>query len=397
MNPDPSKAFTKAATQTRDCQTQIIATLGPATNTYETIKALWEAGADTFRLNFSHGTQEDHAKSVAIIKQIEKDTGAVLGILADMQGPKLRIGAFADDKKIPLKEGMEIRFDLDPTPGDEKRVAFPHPDIIAALEPGAQFLMDDGNVGMTVSQKGEGYIVAKVQYGTELSSRKGVNVPDLSRPVEALTAKDKSDLEFALSLGVDWIAQSFVQTADDVRQAKALIGGRAKLIAKIEKPAAIQNFDDILKEVDAIMVARGDLGVEMPVYKVPVLQKMMIKKGRKAGKPVVVATQMLDSMRESPRPTRAEVADVAQAVLDGASGVMLSGETSIGKYPVKAVEMMDTICYEMEHSKIHSITMEVKNTKRHLGAAFEPRAKKPAANDAVPEAKPAKKRFGPGA
>lgn len=344
----------KARVQARNNATQIIATLGPATSTYETLKAIYEAGADTFRLNFSHGTQEEHAKSIALIRQLEKDIGAPIGILADMQGPKLRIGSFKDNMKVPLVPGQKIRFDLDSTPGDETRVAFPHPDVMAALEPGAKFLMDDGNVAMKIAAKGEGFVIAEVVYGAELSGKKGVNVPDLSRHVDALTAKDKSDLEFALSHGVDWIAQSFVQDASDIKEAKALIAGRAKLIAKMEKPAAVTNMKEIIAEVDAIMVARGDLGVEIPLTQVPGVQAALIEEAIRQGKPVVVATQMFDSMRENPRPTRAEVSDVNLAVLQGASGVMLSGETSIGKYPVKAVETMDETVSEAERGLHHS-------------------------------------------
>jgi pyruvate kinase len=372
----------------RDCQTQIIATLGPASSSYEALKALQAAGVGVFRLNFSHGTHEDHARSVALIRQLEAETGASLGIIADVQGPKLRIGAFAGDKKIALREGMEMRFDLDSAPGDETRVNFPHPDVLAALEPGAQFLMDDGNVGLTVTGKGEGYVTAKVRYGTELSGHKGVNVPDLARPVPALTPKDKDDIAFALTLGVDWIAQSFVQSAADVEEAKKLIDGKARIIAKIEKPAAVKNFDAILAASDAVMVARGDLGVELPVYKLPVIQKTLISKGRAAGKPIIVATQMLDSMRESPRPTRAEVADVAQAVLDGASAVMLSGETSVGKYPVEAAAMMDSICHEIEQSHLHSLTLINGGARSYLGAVFTPHAEKPAPAKKDPTAKP---------
>lgn len=348
------KDFANAARQARTNQTQIIATLGPASNNPETIRALFEAGVDTFRLNFSHGTHEDHAKSVAMIRALEKEAGVPIGVMADLQGPKLRIGAFQDDAKIALHPGKKIRFDLDPAPGDETRVAFPHPDILNALEKGAKFLMDDGNVGMAIAEKGDGYVVAEVVYGTELSGRKGVNVPDLARPVEALTEKDKKDLAFALSLGVDWIAQSFVQTADDVRAAKKLINGRAKLLAKMEKPAAVTNMKEIIAEVDAIMVARGDLGVEIPLTQVPAAQYALIQEAIKQDKPVIVATQMFDSMRENPRPTRAEVADVALAVMQGASAVMLSGETSIGKYPVKAVETMDETVSEAERGALYS-------------------------------------------
>jgi pyruvate kinase len=372
----------KTDPQDRECRTKIVATLGPATSTYETIYALYKAGADCFRLNFSHGSHEDHAKSAAIIRKIQADTGADIGIMADMQGPKLRIGAFEGDKKIKLSPGMKIRFDLDPTPGDDKRVSFPHPDILKALEPGARFLMDDGNIGMTVAEKGEGYIVAEVKYGQELSSRKGVNVPDLSRHVDALTPKDRDDLQFALSLGVDWIAQSFVQSAEDVKEARDIINGRAKLIAKIEKPAAVKNFGEILPYIDAAMVARGDLGVEIPFEEVPGVQKYLIHACRAAGKPVVVATQMLDSMRDNPRPTRAEVSDVAQAVYDGASAVMLSGETSVGKYPALAVEAMDKICYTVEHGGAYTKGYDLPEITPRTATLFNQASKRPEpAND----------------
>ncbi len=340
---------TKATKQARANTTQIVATLGPATNTYETIKKIWEAGVDTFRLNFSHGSHEDHGKLFDIIRQLEKDVGEPIGILADMQGPKLRIGAFKDGMKVPLTPGKQIKFDLDPTPGDESRVSFPHPDVMAALEVGARFLMDDGDVGMKIVGKGEGYVIAEAIYGAELSGKKGVNVPDLSRPVSAITEKDKADIEYALSRGADWIALSFVQSADDIREGKALINGRAKVMAKMEKPAALTNMKEIIAEVDAVMVARGDLGVEIPPEEVPPAQIALINESIAQKKPVLVATQMHDSMIENPRPTRAEVTDVFTAVMQGASGVMLSGETSIGKYPVLAVESMDKTIYRAEN------------------------------------------------
>jgi pyruvate kinase len=339
-------------------KTKIIATLGPATASYESIRALFNAGANFFRLNFSHGTHEDHRRNADIIRQIERESGADIGIIADLQGPKLRIGKFRDNAKIPLKPGMQIRFDLDPALGDETRVMFPHPDIIAALEPGAPLLLDDGNVGMKVVDKGADFLVAEVEYGTELSGNKGVNVPQLSIPVPALTEKDKKDLDVALDLGAEWIAQSFVQSAADVAEAQALIAGRAGLIAKIEKPAAVENLKAIIAQADAIMLARGDLGVEMPLEQVPPIQKVAIYEARLANKPIIIATQMLQSMIESPRPTRAEASDVAAAVFDGANAVMLSGETSVGKYPVQAVETMDRICREMESGKIHSLAMQ---------------------------------------
>lgn len=370
----------KATKQTRANTTQIVATLGPASNTYDTIKKLWEAGVDTFRLNFSHGSHEDHGKLFDIIRKLENDVGEPIGILADMQGPKLRIGAFKDGMKVPLTPGKQIRFDLDPTPGDENRVSFPHPDVMAALEIGARFLMDDGDVGMKITGKGEGYLIAEAVYGAELSSRKGVNVPDLSRPVSSITAKDKADMEFALSRGADWIALSFVQTADDIREGKALIGGRAKVMAKMEKPMALKNIAEITAEVDAIMVARGDLGVEIPPEEVPAAQAALIAESIKQGKPVLVATQMFDSMIENPRPTRAEVSDVHNAVLQGASGVMLSGESSIGKYPVLAVDSMDKVITQAERGPAHSrLTLK--------GPVAVPLVPRPAVQAAMPVCK----------
>ncbi len=351
-------------------RTGIIATLGPATSTYNKIRALYEAGADFFRLNFSHGTHEDHRKNAETIRRLEKELDVDIGIIADLQGPKLRIGTFGSGA-INLEKGMRIAFDLDETPGDETRVCFPHRDIMQALEEGAQILMDDGNVGMRIVETGSDYFVAEVEYGSELSDRKGVNVPDLSVPVPALTDKDYKDLAFALNLGVDWIAQSFVQSADDVRDAKNVIKGRAGLIAKIEKPAAVENFEDILAEADAIMLARGDLGVEIPLEQVPAVQKVVTYEGRLKDKPVIVATQMLDSMQTNPRPTRAEVSDVAQAVFDGAHAVMLSGETSIGRYPVQAVQTMDKICREMENGKIHSLAMRAGFKASAQGPLFQ--------------------------
>lgn len=354
----------KSTKQTRANETQIVATLGPATNTYEKIKSLWERGVDTFRLNFSHGTHDDHGKLIDIIRQVEKDVGEPIGILADMQGPKLRIGAFKDDKHIPLTPGKQIRFDLDPAPGDETRVAFPHPDVMAALDVGARFLMDDGNVGMKIVEKGKDYFVAEALYGEELSSRKGVNVPDLSRPISAITEKDKDDMVFALSRGVDWIALSFVQTAQDIRDGKKFIRehepvpGRTKVMAKMEKPAALTNMKEIIAEVDAAMVARGDLGVEIPVEEVPPAQIALINECIAQKKPVIVATQMYDSMIRNPGPTRAEVTDVSTAVLQGASAVMLSGETSIGKYPEQTVESMDKTIYRAENGPNSRATLK---------------------------------------
>lgn len=331
----------------RKRQTKILATLGPASNTEEMIETLFLAGVDNFRLNFSHGTHEDHAARVKMIRTIEARHGRPIGIVADLQGPKLRVGKFKNGT-IDLTAGMIIRLDLDKTEGDEKRVNLPHPEIIATLQPGAFILCDDGKVRMQIKSKGDDFLIAEVMSGTKLSNNKGVNVPGVILPIPALTAKDRLDLVAALDMNVDWIAQSFVQRVEDVAEAKKLINGRAALMAKIEKPSAIENFSAILDHVDGIMLARGDLGVEIPAEDVPSVQKKVVREVRYAGKPIIVATQMLESMIESPSPTRAEASDVATAVYDGADAVMLSAETASGKYPLEAVSIMDRICQRVE-------------------------------------------------
>lgn len=331
----------------RKRQTKILATLGPASNTEEMIEKLFLAGVDNFRLNFSHGTHEDHAARVKMIRAVEARHGRPIGIVADMQGPKLRVGKFKDGA-IDLTAGMVIRLDLDKTEGDAKRVNLPHPEIIATLEPGAFILCDDGKVRMKIVAKGADYLDAEVVSGTRLSNNKGVNVPGVVLPIPALTEKDRKDLVAALDMDIDWIAQSFVQRPEDVAEAKKLIGGRAALIAKIEKPSALEQFTAILDLVDGIMLARGDLGVEIPAEDVPSVQKQIVREVRYAGKPIIVATQMLESMIESPSPTRAEASDVATAVYDGADCVMLSAETASGKYPFEAVSIMDRICQRVE-------------------------------------------------
>ena len=331
----------------RKRQTKILATLGPASNTEEMIETLFLAGVDNFRLNFSHGTHEDHAARVKMIRNVEARHGRPIGIIADLQGPKLRVGKFKNGT-IDLTAGMIIRLDLDKTEGDEKRVNLPHPEIIATLQPGAYILCDDGKVRMQIKSKGDDFLIAEVIYGTKLSNNKGVNVPGVILPIPALTAKDRIDLVAALDMNVDWVAQSFVQRPEDVAEAKKLINGRAALMAKIEKPSAIENFNAILDHVDGIMLARGDLGVEIPAEDVPSVQKKVVREVRYAGKPIIIATQMLESMIESPSPTRAEASDVATAVYDGADGVMLSAETASGKYPLEAVSIMDRICQRVE-------------------------------------------------
>ncbi|APX89539.1 pyruvate kinase [Brevirhabdus pacifica] len=326
---------------------KIVATLGPASSTYETIRALYDAGADVFRLNMSHGTQEEQRARHTIIRQVEKDVERPIAILADLQGPKLRVGTFANGAE-ELTEGQAFRLDLTDAPGDATRVTLPHPEIFAALEPGASLLVNDGKIRLKVESCGADYADCIVRVGGTISDRKGVNVPDVVLPLAALSDKDREDLEFACELGVDWLALSFVQRAADVEEGRELVRGRAAIMSKIEKPAAIQAFDEILEASDGIMVARGDLGVELPIQNVPPIQKRMIRKCRAKAKPVIVATQMLESMIESPLPTRAEVSDVATAIYEGADAVMLSAESAAGSYPVEAVRTMDDVAREVE-------------------------------------------------
>jgi len=327
--------------------TKIVATLGPASSTPKRIEELFWAGVDVFRLNFSHGSHRDHAERLRVIRDLEKTTGRPIAVMADLQGPKLRIGSFADGK-IELKAGAKFRVDLDRAPGDQKRVCLPHTEIFEALEKGTDLLLDDGKIRLTVTKCGDGFAETKVITGGPLSNNKGVNVPNVMLGLSPLSAKDRTDLSFALSLGVDWVALSFVQRPEDVAEARKLIGDQASIIVKLEKPQAIDRLEEICELTDSVMVARGDLGVEMPPEKVPMLQKRIIKLCRSLGKPVVVATQMLDSMVASPTPTRAEASDVATAVYDSADAVMLSAESAAGEYPVEAVEMMNRIIREVE-------------------------------------------------
>ena len=326
----------------RERSARILATLGPASSTRERIRALAEAGADVFRLNFSHGSHEDHAERYRLIRAVEAELGRPIGVLMDLQGPKLRVGRFAEGK-VALVPGASFRLDLDPTPGDARRANLPHPEIFAALEAGTALLLDDGKLRLRVDACGADFAETTVLVGGTLSDRKGVNVPGVVLPISALTAKDRADLATALDLGADWIALSFVQRPEDIAEARALIGDRAGILAKLEKPSAIERLDEVVREADAIMVARGDLGVELPAEQVPAIQKRIVKLCRKLGKPVIVATQMLESMIESPVPTRAEASDVATAIYDGADAVMLSAESAAGKYPVEAVTMMNRI------------------------------------------------------
>ncbi len=323
-------------------QAKIVATLGPSTSDKESIRSLFEAGVDVFRLNFSHGKAEDHRKRVAIIRAIEAEKRQPIAVLADLQGPKLRLGVFKDGS-IDIEQGDTLRLDMDEAPGDKTRVCLPHLEIFKAVHVGSELLLDDGKVKLRIDEKGDDYVVTTVLAGRKLSDRKGVNVPGVVLPLSALTKKDLADLHIALDLGADWIALSFVQRPEDVIEARNLINGRAAIMAKLEKPSAIDYLEEIISVADGVMVARGDLGVELPLENVPRIQKEIIQCARQAGKPVVVATQMLESMIESPTPTRAEASDVATAVYDGADALMLSAETASGAYPIEAVEMMGRV------------------------------------------------------
>ena len=336
----------------RERKGKIVATLGPASSTPDTVRALFDAGADVFRLNFSHGTRDDHRAAHAAVRGVEAAVGRPIGMLTDLQGPRLRIGAFAGGA-VELAEGARFRLDLDPAPGDRGRAPLPHPEIFAAVAPGVELLLDDGRIRLRIDGVAADHAETTVTAGGRLSDRKGVNVPGAVLPMSALSDKDREDLEFALDLGVDWVGLSFVQRADDVHAARDIIGGRAGIVAKIEKPAAIDRLHEIIEAADGIMVARGDLGVELPLEEVPGLQKRILRAARSAGRPVIVATQMLESMVRAPLPTRAEISDVASAVYDGADAVMLSAESAVGDHPVEAVAMMDRIVRQVERDPLY--------------------------------------------
>jgi pyruvate kinase len=341
-----------------DKKTKILATLGPATRSAADVRALVDAGVNLFRLNFSHGSHQDHAERYGWIREVEAELGYPLGILMDLQGPKLRLGQFAQGA-VQLAQGDRIWLDLDDTPGDTSRVNLPHPEIIQALEPGMSLLIDDGRVRLKVIETRADAVLAQACNGGELSDRKGVNVPEAVLELSPLTAKDRRDLTYGLQLGVDWVALSFVQRPEDIIEARSLIGDQAFLMAKIEKPSAVEHLDAIAELSDAIMIARGDLGVEVPAENVPGIQKRIIQCCRQLGRPVVVATQMLESMRFSPAPTRAEVTDVANAVSEGADAVMLSAETASGDYPLEAVGMMSKIIRRMESDPGYQAQLDI--------------------------------------
>lgn len=352
----------------RQRNVKIVATLGPASDTQAMIEALHKKGADVFRLNMSHGSHDEIRAKHAMIRAVEQELGSTIGILADLQGPKLRVGVFANENE-ELEQGAAFRLDLDPAEGNSRRVCLPHPEIFAALEAGASLLINDGKIRLKVTHCGADFADCEVVTGGTISNRKGVNVPDVVLPLAALSEKDRADLEFVCDLGVDWLALSFVQRPEDVAEARVLAKGRAALLSKIEKPSAVERFDDILAVSDGIMVARGDLGVELPVSAVPPIQKRLVRRCRAVGKPVIVATQMLESMIESPMPTRAEVSDVATAIYEGADAVMLSAESAAGSYPLEAVGTMDDVAIEVERDPTYTQIIEASRTASRSGIA----------------------------
>ena len=347
---------------------KIVATLGPSSSDYDTIKDLHLAGADVFRLNMSHGSHDEIAERHKIIRQIEDELSSPIAILADLQGPKLRVGTFKNGVE-ELSENENFRLDLKNELGTKDRVQLPHPEIFQALHEGAHLLINDGKIKLMVEKCGQDFADCLILNGGEISDRKGVNVPDVIVPLAALSEKDRADLDFICDLGIDWLALSFVQRAEDIVEARKLIAGRASVISKIEKPSAVKSFDDILKVSDGVMVARGDLGVELPVQNVPPIQKRLVRKCRAAAKPVIVATQMLESMIESSMPTRAEVSDVATAIYEGSDAIMLSAESAAGQFPVLAVETMNNVAIEVESDPIYTEVMEASRRAKRNSVA----------------------------
>jgi pyruvate kinase len=361
---------------------KIVATLGPASSDLDTMRRMFLAGVDVFRLNFSHGSADDHRARIDTLRALEQETARPIGILADLQGPKLRIGTFVDGP-VTLAEGAAFRLDLDPAPGDARRASLPHPEIFAALAPGAELLLNDGRLRLAVERCGADFAETRVLVGGKLSDRKGVNVPGVVLPLTSLTAKDRRDLELALELGVDWVALSFVQRPEDLDEARALIKGRALIMCKLEKPAAVDRLEEVVERSDAVMVARGDLGVELPAERVPSIQKRIVRSCRRLGRPVIVATQMLESMVESPVPTRAEASDVATAIYDGVDAVMLSAESAAGKHPVEAVAMMNRIIEQVEADPAYRQMIDASHTPVLPGEADIAEAVVAAMRDAV--------------
>ncbi len=343
----------------RNRKAKILATLGPESSSSEVIENIFQAGCDVFRLNFSHGSIETHRENLENIRNLEKKYNHATCILADLQGPKLRVGEFKNNEET-LKKGQKFILDINSELGDNKRVNFPHSEIYQHLNPNSILLINDGRIRLQVIEQNKDKLITEVLNDGIISNNKGINIPDVILPIDSLTNKDKADLQKALEMNVDWIALSFVQQADDIIKLKRIVEGKALIMAKIEKPSAVKNIDEIIKVADGIMIARGDLGVEMPTEKVPIVQKNIIKRCRHFGKPVVVATQMLESMISNLVPTRAEASDVANAIYDGTDAVMLSGESAVGNYPIESVLTMSNIIENVEKDK-NNFNLEIDN------------------------------------
>ena len=345
----------------RNRNVKIVATLGPSSSTEEMVSRLFEEGVDVFRLNLSHGLHDEIKQRHEIIRKVENKFRRPICILADLQGPKLRCGDFKD-KQAELVAGQTFVFDKERALGNSKRVYLPEFEIFKSLKKDSKVLVNDGKIKLVVKEVSENFVSTEVLVGGIISDKKGINVPDQLLPLSALSKKDLSDLEFVCNLGIEWLGLSFVQRAKDIKEAKKIVRGRAAILSKIEKPSAVDAFDEILEETDAVMIARGDLGVELPIETLPPIQKRLVRQCRDSGKPVIVATQMMESMINSPVPTRAEVSDVAQAIYEGADAVMLSAESAVGNYPIEAVRTMNSIATEVEKEKTYRQLIESSRT-----------------------------------
>ena len=345
----------------RNRNVKIVATLGPSSSTEEMVSRLFEEGVDVFRLNLSHGLHDEIKKRHEIIRKVENKFRRPICILADLQGPKLRCGDFKD-KQAELIKGQTFVFDKERALGNSKRVYLPEFEVFKSLKKDSKVLVNDGKIKLVVKEVSENFVSTEVLVGGIISDKKGINVPDQLLPLSALSKKDLSDLEFVCNLGIEWLGLSFVQRAKDIKEAKKIVRGRAAILSKIEKPSAVDAFDEILEETDAVMIARGDLGVELPIETLPPIQKRLVRQCRDSGKPVIVATQMMESMINSPVPTRAEVSDVAQAIYEGADAVMLSAESAVGNYPIEAVRTMNSIATEVEKEKTYRQLIESSRT-----------------------------------
>ena len=345
----------------RNRNVKIVATLGPSSSTEEMVSRLFEEGVDVFRLNLSHGLNDEIKKRHEIIRKVENKFRRPICILADLQGPKLRCGDFKD-KQAELDTGQTFVFDKERALGNSKRVYLPEFEVFKSLKKDSKVLVNDGKIKLVVKEVSENFVSTEVLVGGIISDKKGINVPDQLLPLSALSKKDLSDLEFVCNLGIEWLGLSFVQRAKDIKEAKKIVRGRAAILSKIEKPSAVDAFDEILEETDAVMIARGDLGVELPIETLPPIQKRLVRQCRDSGKPVIVATQMMESMINSPVPTRAEVSDVAQAIYEGADAVMLSAESAVGNYPIEAVRTMNSIATEVEKEKTYRQLIESSRT-----------------------------------